>query len=150
YVKGTRRRIEGDLDWTVGPASVRAEYTHVLDGRIGQGLGDETLPDARAQAWYVSGTWALTGDQKARPFKPTNDFLSGGIGGIEAAGRYERLWYDSVDPVGTPYRNPRADTILSSGDRALTLGVNWTLNRFWKIQFNGIREHLENPLVNPV
>ena len=27
YVKGHRRRWEGDVDWTVGPASARAEYT---------------------------------------------------------------------------------------------------------------------------
>lgn len=150
YVQGTRRRFEGDLDWTAGPASVRAEYTHVFDGRQGQGLGDENLPDARAQSWYVSGTWAITGDPKARPFRPTNDFLQGGLGGVEAAVRYERLWFDSVDGTGPPSRTPRADTILSSGNRVLTLGVNWTLNRFWKLQLNAIREHLENPLVNPV
>ena len=153
YVKGTRRRFETDLDWTAGPASVRAEYTHVLDGRQAQGLGDEDLPDARARAWYVSGTWALTGDRKARPFKPENDFLSGGMGGVEVAARYERLWFDSVDATslsGPASRTPRADAILSSGNRVLTLGVNWTLNRFWKLQLNAIREHLENPLVNPV
>ena len=150
YVKGTRRRFEGDVDWTVGPASVRAEYTHVLDGRLGQGLGDEDLPDARARSWYVSGTWALTGENKARPFKPANDFLAGGIGGIEVAARYERLWFDSAGGTGAPERNPRAETIQPSGNRALTLGVNWTLNRFWKLQLNVIREQLEDPYANPV
>ena len=49
-----------------------------------------------------------------------------------------------------PFRNPRAETIFPSGDRALTLGVNWTLNRFVKIQVNGIREHVEDPERNPV
>ena len=150
YVKGTRRRFEGDFDWTVGPASVRAEYTHVLDGREGQGLGDENLSDARSRAWYVSGTWALTGDRKARPFKPTNDFLSGGAGGIEVAARIERLWFDSAGGTGAPSRTPRAEVILPSGNQVLTLGVNWTLNRFWKLQLDAIREHLEDPLVNPV
>jgi hypothetical protein len=32
----------------------------------------------------------------------------------------------------------------------LTLGVNWTLNRFVKLQVNGIREHVEDPERNPV
>ena len=47
-------------------------------------------------------------------------------------------------------RNPRAEKILPSGDQALTLGINWTLNRFVKIQVNGIREHVEDPQRNPV
>ena len=61
------------------------------------------------------------------------------------------MWFDST-PAGqdTPLRNPRADTIYPSGDRALTLGLSWTLNRFTKIQVNGIREHVEDPQRNPV
>ena len=61
------------------------------------------------------------------------------------------MWFDSA-PVGQdqPLRNPRAETIVSSGDRALTLGISWTLNRFTKIQVNGIREHVEDPERNPV
>ena len=150
YVKGTRRRFEGDFDWTVGPASLRAEYTHVLDGRLGQGLGDEDLPDARARSWYVSGTWALTGENKARPFKAAHEFLGGGIGGIEVAARYEGIRFDSAGGAGLPDRTPRAEVIQASGNRVLTLGMNWTLNRFWKLQLNVIREHLDDPFINPV
>ena len=151
YVKGHRRRWEADADWTSGPASVRAEYTWVSDDRLKQGIGDEDLPDARARSWYVSGTWVLTGEDKRRPLKAAEPFAQGGIGAIELAIRYERMWFDST-PVGqdTPARHPRADTILESGDRALTLGINWTLNRFVKIQFNGIREQLDDPQRNPV
>ena len=32
----------------------------------------------------------------------------------------------------------------------LTLGVNWTLNRFVKLQVNAIREHVEDPERSPV
>ena len=63
---------------------------------------------------------------------------------------YLHIWYDSVGGTDAPFRNPRSETIFGSGDRVLTLGVNWTLNRFWKVQFDVIREHLENPLTNPV
>ena len=38
----------------------------------------------------------------------------------------------------------------AQSDKALTLGVNWTLNRFVKVQVNGIREHVEDPERNPV
>jgi phosphate-selective porin OprO and OprP len=151
YVKGHRRRWEADADWTSGPASIRAEYTWVSDDRLAQGIGDENLPDARARSWYVSGTWILTGEDKKRPVKAAQPFAQGGIGAIELAARYERMWFDST-PVGqdVPLRNPRAETIYPSGDKALTLGVSWTLNRFVKIQVNGIREQVEDPQRNPV
>ena len=40
--------------------------------------------------------------------------------------------------------------VLQSGDRALTLGVNWTLNRFIKLQVNAIRERVEDQARSPV
>ncbi len=152
YVKGRRRRWEADADWTVGRASARAEYTWVSDDRLAQGIGDQDLPDARARAWWVSSTYVLTGEAKRRPLKAAEPFAQGGIGAIELAIRFERMWFDST-PVGqdsTPLRNPRAETIFLSGDKALTLGINWTLNRFVKIQFNGIREQVEDIQRNPV
>jgi len=151
YVKGHRRRWEADEDWTVGPASIRSEFTWVSDDRLAQGIGDEDLPDARARSWYVLGTWVLTGENKVRPIKAAEPFAQGGAGAVEVAARYERMWFDS-SPAGqdVPLRNPRAETIYPSGDRALTLGISWTLNRFTKIQFNGIREQVEDPQRNPV
>jgi phosphate-selective porin OprO/OprP len=150
YVKGHRRRWEADADWALGPTSVRSEFTWVSDDRLGQGIGDQDLPAARARAWYVSGTWVLTGEDKKRPIKAAEPFMQGGIGAVELAARYERLWFDSAGGTDVPFRNPRADTIFPSGDRALTLGINWTLNRFIKLQLNGIREHVEDPERNPV
>ena len=150
YVKGERRRWEADMDWTVGPASARAEYMWVVDDRQRQGIGDDDLSDARARAWYVSGTWLLTGEKKERPVKAAGDFLQGGWGAFEVGARYERLWFDSVGGTDLPSRNPRAETILPTADRALTVGVNWTVNRFVKVQINGIREHVEDIERNPV
>jgi phosphate-selective porin OprO/OprP len=151
YVNGHRRRWEADIDWTAGPASARAEYTLVSDDRRQQGIGDQDLPNARSRSWYVSATWVLTGEDKKRPLKAAEPFVQGGIGAIELAIRYERIWFDSA-PIGLdePLRNPRAETIFPSGDRALTLGLNWTLNRFTKLQVNGIREHVEDVQRNPV
>ena len=150
YVKGRRRRWGADADWRQGSFGARTEYTWVSDDRNGQGLGDENLPDARARAWYVSGSWVVTGEPKKRPLKPAEDFLQGGPGAIELVGRVERLWFDSVGPRGIAFRNPRSETILPTGDRAVTIGANWTLNRFAKLQFNLIREHVEDTDRNPV
>lgn len=150
YVKGRRLRYGTDLDWTFGPGAMRAEYVHVVDQRKNQSYADEDLPDARYRSWYVSGTWLLTGETKSRPVRPANDFARGGIGAIELAARVERIWFDSVDKSDEPFANPRAFTIKPSGDKALTLGVSWSLNRFVKLQFNGILEQVEDTDRNPV
>jgi phosphate-selective porin OprO and OprP len=144
YVKGRRYRWEADADWFHGPASARAEYTLVLDNRQDQGISGDDLPDARARSWYVSGTFLLTGETKKRPVRPSNDFLQGGIGSVELAARVERMWFDSLGS-GEPYRSPRAEFVLPDGENAFTLGLNWTLNRFVKLQFNAIRENVEHP-----
>ena len=149
YVKGRRYRWEAEADWTFGPGSARAEYTVVLDNRRGQGLHGEDLTDARSRSWYVSGTWLLSGETKKRPVKPAGDFLMGGWGAVEVVARIERLWFDSVGS-GQGYRSPRAEFLLPEGEKAFTAGVNWTLNRFIKLQVNGIRESVEQRDRNPV
>ncbi len=145
FVKGHRRRYEIDGDWSFGPVGARAEYTHVLDSREGQGLADQDLSDARGRGWYVSGTWVLTGEEKERPVRPSRKF-----GAIEAAARYERLWFDSAGGEGPPLRNPRADNMLPSGEHVLSLGINWYITRWVKLQFNTIREEPQDPERSPV
>jgi phosphate-selective porin len=149
YVDGRRRRWEGDVDWMVGPASVRAEYTYVTDDRLTQGIGNEDLPDARYRSWWVSGTYLVTGETKERPFRPRADLFRGGGGAVELAVRYERLWVDSAGGQDEPLRHPRAETIMPSGDRVVTIGVNWILNRWVTLQINGIREYVEDLDRNP-
>jgi len=150
YVKGRRARYEGDFNWTIHRASIRGEYFHVTDTRWNQSYLDTDLPDARYRAWYLSGTWTVTGENKQRPLRPSDDLFDGGIGAIELAARIERIYSDSVGGTDIPFANPRAETILPSGDKALTLGINWTLNRFMKLQFNAIRERVEDPQRDPV
>jgi phosphate-selective porin len=122
----------------------------VNDDRKQQGIADNDLSDARARSWYVSGSWILTGERKTRPVKAEGEFLQGGWGAVELAARIEGITYDSAGGADEPFRNPRAETIFPETNRALTLGVNWTLNRFVKLQFNGIREHVDDAERNPV
>ena len=144
FVNGTRRRYEVDVDWSAGPVGARAEYTHALDSREGQGLADQNLADARGRGWFVSGTWVLTGEEKERPVQPKRS-----IGAVEAAARYDRLWYDSAGGEPPPLRNPRADSIYPNGDRVLSLGINWYINRWVKLQFHTIRETVQDPERSP-
>ncbi len=145
FVKGQRRRYEVDADWSAGPVGARAEYTHVLDSREGQGLADQDLADARARAWYASGSWVLTGEEKERPVEPKRK-----LGAFEVVARYERLWFDSAGGEPPPLRNPRADAILTSGEQVLSLGINWYITRWVKLQFQTMREQPLDPERSPV
>lgn len=150
FVKGTRTRWGTDIDWTLGPAGARAEYMQVIDTRLEQGLGNQALPDARYRAYYVLGTWVLTGERKRRPVEAHKKGLGfGGVGALELAARFDRLWFDSEKGVDLPFRNSRAETILPSGDKVITIGLNYYANRFVKIQLNGIREQLEDAERSP-
>jgi phosphate-selective porin len=140
FVNGQRRRYEVDVDWSAGPVGARAEYMQANDTRERQGLADQDLPDARARAWYVSGAWVLTGEDKERPVEPKRR-----MGAVELVGRYERLWFDSMSGEEPALRNPRAALILPGGERAVTVGVNWYFTRWIKLQMQAIREHAQDP-----
>ncbi len=150
YVSGDRRRWETDLEWMIGPASARAEYTEVRDERRGQGLGNVDLSEARYRSWYVSATWLVTGERKERPLRPAAELFNGGAGAFELAARYERALADSLGSTDTPFRNPRAESILRNGDRLLTLGATWYLHQAVVLQFNMIEQRLDDPVRSPV
>ncbi len=144
FVRGARNRYGVDLDWTNDQFGARAEYMAVTDARDAQGLRGNNLNAARARSWYVQGTWVLTGDKKDRPVEPSRPLPLSGIGAIEVAARFERLWFDSKETGEPAFSNSRAEVILPNGDKAFTLGVNWYLNRWMKLQLNAIHEALQD------
>ena len=73
-----------------------------------------------------------------------------GGGALELAARYERLWFDSKATGEPAFSNSRAEVILPSGDTVLSLGLNWYLNRWVKLQVNGIHEELQDPGRTPL
>ena len=139
FVNGQRRRYEVDIDWFLGPVGARAEYMQANDTRERQGLADQDLPDARARAWYVSGAWVLTGEDKERPVEPKRR-----MGAVEL-GVIRTLWFDSTSGEEPALRNPRAQLILPSGEPVVTVGVNWYFTRWIKLQMQAIRERAQDP-----
>jgi phosphate-selective porin OprO and OprP len=155
YVNGARDRRSYDASWTPGPVSVRAEYIHVDEAREGVGSGDEnglnsTLTALPSTGWYVSGTWALTGEKKESGIEPRRSLLQGGFGAIEVAARYENIDFGLAGASQLPSNSPRAEYTLLGGEKILTLGVNWYANRFVKVQLNGIRETVDDPAASPI
>ena len=151
YVKGDRVRAGVDAAFLAGPASVKAEWMSVWDERLEQGLGDKDLPRAVARAWYVAGTWLLTGERKDGAVRPKRPFLQKGIGALEAAARYERLGFGSASTAGEPaFSNPRAANLLGNDDGVVTIGLTWYLNRWFKVQGNAIHESFDDANRAPI
>lgn len=150
YVKGRRVRLGGELDWTAGPVSLKAEYARLRDERLGQSLTGRDLSPAIYQAWCGSATWVVTGEEKAGGVKARSEFPVSGPGAVELAIRYENFMIRSRDRTGRPQTNPRAGNILGNRNPTWTIGANWYANRFVKLQGNLIRELIEDPARAPI
>jgi len=151
YVHGPRLRLGAEMRWTPGPFSLKGEYIRVSEERRGQGIFGDDLPGVISRGWYLSGSWALTGEKKAGGLEPRKNFLQGGgSGAVELAARYEHAGFSGQPHSDPPLRHPRAANVLGNSDRLWTFGVNWHLNRYAKIQFNGIREKILDTQRSPL
>ncbi|MBI1874376.1 MAG: hypothetical protein HYZ58_00870 [Acidobacteria bacterium] len=151
WVSGPRRRAGLEARWRPGPFSVQSEYIRVTDERHGQSVEDTDLSAFLTEGWYASATWAVTGESKSRGLDvPRRPVQRGGFGAIELAARLEKLSFGSEGRAGLPSTSPRADFVLGNSDRAVTIGVNWYLNRWVKIQGNVIREQIGDPTRGPL
>ena len=150
YVRGRRMRIGAQAEWNPGPFGFRSEYITVSEDRKGQGLGDVDLSALVGRSWYASGTWVVTGEKKAGGIGPRRPLLQGGIGSIEIGSRVECATFDSASHGGPAFRNPRADHVLGNTERVWTTGASWYVNRWFKVQANGIRETFEDTQRTPV
>ena len=151
-VSGLRQRRGVELNWQLGPLSLKSEYMTVREQRKGQGLLQNDLPDLFGRGWYAGGTLALFDRLKdSSRVGLLRRLLPGETAGrLELAARYEQLRFGSEASDARPSRSPRAANVLGNSDRALTLGATWYANRFTKFQFNAIRETLEDPARTPV
>lgn len=144
-VLGPRRRLGVEGRWRPGPFSVKAEYIRVETAREGQSVEDTDLSPLVGAGWYVSGTWAITGERKSRGLSsPKRPIHEKGPGAIELAFRVEGIALRSK-AEGEPSNSPRADVVPPVEEQVVTAGVNWYLNRYLKVQANVVRERFANP-----
>ena len=149
YVQGRRLRIGTEASWRPGPFSIQSEYVRVSEAREGQSVRADNLPAKISNGWYITGTWAVTGESKENGIEPRRPFLTKGIGGVELAARYEEIRFGS-DGTGEQFSSVRAPNLLVNSDHAWTLGVNWYLNKFARIQINGIQETIGDAERSPI
>jgi phosphate-selective porin OprO and OprP len=149
YVNGRRNRLGLEAEWTKGPVSLSTEYVTVSDERKGMGFGGVDLPDVHSSAWYVAGTWSLTGETKHGRLEARRELPGGGFGAVELALRVEALRFDDIAYPGSAFGFPNPASLPSNADRVTTVGVNWYLNRYLKIQTNFVIESIEDPQRSP-
>lgn len=150
-VSGRRQRRGVEAQWRPGPFSVKSEWIHVSDERLGLSVEDTNLSPITSTGWYLSGTWAITGEKKVAGLDtPRRPLPGGGFGAVEVAARIEELAFSSGAAGQALSTSPRADAILGNADRAVTLGVNWYVNRWVKVQGNIIRESIDKPVLGPL
>lgn len=149
-VNGKRRRTGVEFQVRPGPASIKAEWMRVETERKGESVENTDLSPLVGEGWYVSGTYAVTGERKSQVDKPKKPLLQGGFGAVEVAARIESLEFKSGHGDEAPSRSPRAEVVLGNRDQVATVGVNWYVNRFFKIQANFIREKLDDPSQGPL
>lgn len=149
-VHGRRTRLGADASWEPGPFSVRGEVLQVWDERRRLGPAGSDLPRLSVGGWYVSSTWVVTGERKAGGVEARGPFLNGGFGALELAARYEHLRFGDDDPAESANAGPESAGPAALRSGATTLGLNWYLNRWSKIQFNGVRESFGGAARSPV
>lgn len=137
WVQGRRQRTGLEARWQPGRVAIQSEYIRLTDERRGQSVEDGDLSPLVAQGWYVSGTYALT--------RKRNRY-----GRVELAARVETLKFGSKSRGQERSTSTRADAVLGNIDRVTTVGANWHVNRWVKVQANLIREEIGRPSMGPL
>lgn len=149
YVKGRRQRLGAQFDWSPGPTSLRAEWMQSREQRKEQSNRNQDLSDVLGSAWYVAGTWFVTGEGKDSNVNAKRPLLKGGPGAIELAVRYEKMTFESASKEGTSFTNPRAEYLTPNSDSVFTFGVNWITTKWTRVIVNAIHEDFEDETRTP-
>jgi phosphate-selective porin len=150
HVKGTRRRLGGDLEYSRGPFQLQAEYLENREQRLGQGSTGLDIPDVAGRGFRVQASYVLTGEKKGSTVDPRRPLFKGGPGAIEIVARVEGLKFDDVgDSSGFAGYGNRARNIAPSGATTVEAGVNYFASNFLKLQGDALWESYNDPLIAP-
>jgi len=134
---GQQWRFNPQAYYYVGPFGLMGEYARTeshIKGTLGTAPSPITHPDAdeRNWGWFVQANYVLTGeDASYKQVVPINNFdpLNGRWGAFEIAGRVS-----NVDINDGPIKAKLAKG--ADNTWAYTGGVNWYLNKNFKLQLN--------------
>ena len=115
------------------------------DERLEQGFGSDDLPDARARAWYASGTCVVDGGEKNRPVEPRHRLRCAGSGGSSRAASLR----GSARRRSSVQEPARGDD-FSGGQRGHDRRPELVREPMGQVQVNAIRERVDDVERNPV
>ena len=145
-----RTRYGVDLNWIIGPLSLRGEWNRVEYGELEGNVEDVKVDDnLNIDAWYVQLSWFLTGEKpnfKKRIWGVPNiknnfDPRKRTWGAWELAFRYSRFDADSDFWNLGVVSNEYTDEV-----NAFTLGLNWWPNPSILFRFNYIHSEFDGKI----
>lgn len=149
FVNGKRRRLGAEASWVRGPASLKGEFLHLREERLGQGPSFEDLPPVIGQGWAASATWLVTGEKKRAGIEPRHP-LGRGPGAIELSLRAEETRFDDDGPdSGFAGAGARSRNLRPTADRAFTGGLSWWPISQIRFLTNLVVERFKDPLLAP-
>lgn len=118
---GIHQRMLLNFSWIYGPASLRAEYA-IIEAELND-VPAALASDFEIKAWYLSGSFILTGEDKPleNRIKPNRNLnlSEGGWGAFELAARIAFLDTSDGEDAGVVAATANQET------RELTVGLNW-------------------------
>jgi phosphate-selective porin OprO/OprP len=152
---GFRNRWSPELVYFYGPFGFAAQYfredEQLRPSAVGKGASYRA--DVPYEGYYVMATLLLTGEERATysaavapliPFDPDNPLFP--FGAWELVVRFSRLRVSEV--VFLPGIANLADPNINSPEAdEWTLGFNWYLNKWFRMQFNWEHAHFEKPVL---
>ena len=132
---GGRFRVSPEVAYFAGSFGMSAQYFHMSQRlRTATGVAQPISFDG----FYAQSTYLLTGEertgynQQVAPRRPFDPLTGSGYGAWELVSRVSRI--QAGDRI---FANRLADpTTVSNGATEMTLGYNWYLNKWTRIQFN--------------
>lgn len=153
HADGMRERTSPEASWIYGPVALAAQYYWESNVLLAPKVGKAPASDVTviSRGGYVMGMVLVTGEERTSlsqaidpilPFNPVDGLF--GIGAIELVGRVSQLELSTDDAASFA----RLVVVSRSASRAteLTLGFNWYLNRFVRLQFNWEYARFSNPI----
>jgi phosphate-selective porin OprO/OprP len=149
---GLRTRWTPELSWFSGPFGFAAQYFG-MDQSIAPNTGVAIPPrSVRFDGFYVLGTVLLTGESRKgyseaitplHPFDPLRPLE--GCGAWELVGRVSHLEVGRTVFIPGPgnLANPDGN---SSAATEMTLGFNWYMNKWARVQFNWEHAWFDDPV----
>lgn len=148
---GLRNRWSPELSYFLGPFGFTAQY-FFMEQEIRPAIGSPFVSDVPFQGFYVLATYLLTGERRTgysqaidplAPFDPRAPKFA--TGAWELVARVSRL--SLGEEVFQPGPGRLADpSRFASGATEMTLGFNWYLNKWARVQFNWEHAWFDDPV----